>query len=96
MQYDKENRQITVSQNTGVTLSVALIIMFAGAIMTATTTFNRIDTRGKQNAETTTDLRERVTKLEAESNESQVKFTEIQTQLKSIDANLLEIKEKLK
>lgn len=94
--YDKEQKTFTITQSTGITFSLALLLMLAGAVISATTwvttTQARIDNLGLSVKEN----RENITNLTKKSNDSDVKFVEIQTQLKSIDSNLLEIKAKLK
>ena len=96
MKYDKDSKTITISQNTGVTLSITLIIMFAGAIFTVSTWVSDTRYNTAQNTRDITTVRADVVKLQTEGTDAKVKFTEIQTQLKGIDASLLEIKESLR
>lgn len=95
MDFNKAQKTITISQSTGITVSLTLIIMFAGAIFTSATWI--ADMRNRiTDVEKTSDLNATdIATLKSESTTTQVKFTEIQTQLKGIDATLLEIKAKL-
>lgn len=88
IQYDKDQKTFTITQGTGVTLSLTLLIMLvtaAGSIATwVSTTQSRIDNL----ASSVKENRENITDLIKRSNDSDVKFVEIQTQLKSIDVNI--------
>ncbi len=95
MEINRTNKTITISQNTGVTFSVAFLIMVAGALVTGTTWVAGMDNRTRSIEEHTTTNTQDIGRLKSESTTNQVKFTEIQTQLKSIDATLVEIKERL-
>lgn len=95
MKYDKQARTITISQNTGITVSFALLIMFAGAIFTIATWVGDTRHNTTQNTTDISSLKADVVKLQGSDTETKVKLTEIQTQLKSIDTSLLEIKERL-
>lgn len=95
MEINRENKTITITQNTGITVSIALILMFAGAIFTTATWVADMRNRVSALENTTNTQSTYITKLQADSTTSQVKFTEIQTQLKSIDTTLVEIKERL-
>lgn len=95
MEVNRTKKTITISQNTGITVSIALVLMFAGAIFTVATWTTDVRNITQRNKTDIVDLRNDVTQLKVDSTTSQVKFTEIQTQLKSIDATLLEIKERL-
>lgn len=96
MEINKRDRTITISQNTGITVSVALAAMFAGAIFTVATWAADIRNRVTATELTSTDNTTEIIKLQGQYNESQIKLTEIQTQLKSIDTTLLEIKERVR
>lgn len=94
--YDKEQKTFTITQSTGITFSLALLLMLAGAVISATTWVTTTQARIDNLALSVKENRENITNLTKKSNDSDVKFVEIQTQLKSIDSNLLEIKAKLK
>lgn len=93
MRYDKDHKTITISQNTGITVSIALLIMFAGAVFTIATWTTDVRRTSLQNSTDITNLQADVVKLQAENIDARVKLTEIQTQLKNIDLSLIEIKE---
>lgn len=96
MEINRKDKTLTISQNTGVTVSLALVIMFSGAVFTGATWLadvrNRISNIELTDAQQQTDI----SRLKSESTTNQVKFSEIQTQLKSIDSTLVEIKDRLK
>ena len=87
-------KTITVSQTTGITVSVTLLIMFAGAIFTAATWIADIRNRTTNLELVQTRHNDDITLLKADSVNSQIKFTEIQTQLKGIEALLIELKDR--
>ncbi len=95
IQYDKQQKTFTITQNTGVTVSIALLLMLAGGVVSATTWVNTTQSRIDNVVAAAKENRENITGLIKKSNDSDVKFVEIQTQLKSIDSTLLEIKTKL-
>jgi septal ring factor EnvC (AmiA/AmiB activator) len=95
MNIDKDNKTITVAQNTGVTVSVALLIMFTGAIITLASSYADFQNRLTQAENKLTGLNTDIIRLKADGTDAKIKLTEIQTQLKSIDTSLLEIKQKL-
>ena len=88
-------KTITVSQTTGITVSVTLLIMFAGAVFTTATWIADIRNNVSDLQIVTERNRQDVASLKNENTSTQVKFTEIQTQLKGIDATLLEIKQSI-
>lgn len=96
MEINKQNKTITITQNTGITISIALVIMLTGALFTLATYFADQRNRLTIVESAQVSLRGDITKLQTESTDSRIKYTEIQTQLKSIDTTLLEIKEKLR
>lgn len=93
MKLDHETKTITISQNTGITFSVAFLLMVAGALISGAVwvanTQSHIDEVTRQ-VEVT---RQDVEQLKSDTNDAKVKYAEIQTQLKSIDATLIEIKQ---
>lgn len=95
MKYDKDQKTITLSQNTGITVSVALLTMFAGAIFTIATWSTDMRRSTIQNTQDITTIQADIIELRADSIDGRVKLTEIQTQLKNIDLSLIEIKERL-
>lgn len=95
MKYDKTSKTITLSQNTGITVTVTLAFMFAGACFTIATWVGDTRHNTATNTQDIGNLKSDVTKLQSENIDTKVKLTEIQTQLKSIDISLIEIKERL-
>lgn len=96
MKIDKELKTITISQNTGITFSLALLIMLGGALITATTWVSNTASQVHALEAKSNTQQSDIDALKAESVTTQVKLTEIQTQLKGIDVSLVEIKESLK
>lgn len=96
IQYNKEEKTFTITQNTGVTVSIALLVMLAGAVMSGTTWVNTTQSRIDSLTQSIKENRANIAELTKKTNESDVKFVEIQTQLKSIDTTLFEIKSALK
>lgn len=95
MKLDRERKTITISQNTGITVSVMLMIMFTGAVATATTWVATTENRVSAVEERSSSNKNDINKLKTENTNALVKFTEIQSQLKSMDITLTEIKSKL-
>lgn len=94
--YNKEEKTFTITQNTGVTVSIALLLMLAGAVISSTTWVNTTQSRIDSLAQSVRDNRANIAELTKKTNESDIKFVEIQTQLKSIDTTLFEIKSALR
>lgn len=86
--YDKEQKTFTITQSTGVTFSLALLLMIGGAVVSATTWVTTTQSRMDNVIASVKENRENITDLIKRSNDSDVKFVEIQTQLKSIDVNI--------
>lgn len=95
MEANDKNKTLTIKQSTGVTFSLIMLVMFAGAIATVFTWTADMRNRVTNAEGMVTILRADIVKLQNEGTDTKVKFTEIQTQLKSIDATLLDIKERL-
>lgn len=96
MKYDKETKTITLSQNTGVTISLMFLILIGGAIASASTWVSMVNSKVDFLEKVTGDNASNIMGLQADSNASKVKYAEIQTQLKSIDTTLIEIKQAMK
>lgn len=86
--YDKDQKTFTITQSTGVTFSLALLLMISGAVISATTWVTTTQSRMDNVIASVKENRENITGLIKRSNDSDVKFVEIQTQLKSIDVNI--------
>lgn len=86
--YDKEQKTFTITQSTGVTFSLALLLMIGGAVVSATTWVTTTQSRMDNVIASVKENRKNITDLIKRSNDSDVKFVEIQTQLKSIDVNI--------
>lgn len=93
MDHSKKSKTITVSQNTGITISVTLVIMFSGALFTGATWIADMRNRTANLELVQTRHNNDINALKSDSVNSQIKFTEIQTQLKGIEALLIELKE---
>ena len=92
MNYNHEAKTLTISQNTGITFSVALLIALCSALiasaMWVTTTQNRMDSAILSIKEN----REEISKLKASDTSNQIQFTEIQAQLKGLGFSQDELK----
>lgn len=80
--------QIILSQKTYITLSLSLVIMIGGALITATSWFVTLQNQVTLNASDITDLK-------ADNITSKVQLAEIKSQLTNIDSNILDIKQRL-
>lgn len=92
MTYNKEEKTLTISQNTGITFSVAFFLMVAGAISTGAVWVNNTQSRLDGAVASIKENREEITKLKTSDTSNQIKFTEIQTQLKGIGVTQEELK----
>ena len=86
---------LTITKNTGITFSVAFLVGVGSFIWTSSQQVSEVRTQIEQNVQQIEDLKDSVSELETEGVTTQLKLTEIQTQLRGIDATLLEIKQKL-
>jgi len=80
--------QIILSQKTYITLSLSLVIMIGGALITATTWFVTLQ---NQVTMSTSDIAD----LKADNITAKVQLAEIKSQLSNIDSNILDIKQRL-
>lgn len=96
MTKNSENKTITIKQSTGFNISLIILVMAVGAIITFTTFISDIKTRSVDNKNKISDIERDLQGIHNETNDSKIKYTEIQTQLKNIDATLVEIKQKLR
>lgn len=80
--------QIILSQKTYITLSLSLVIMIGGALITATSWFVTLQNQVTLNASDITDLK-------ADNITSKVQLAEIKSQLTNIDSNIQDIKQRL-
>lgn len=92
MNYSHEDKTLTISQNTGITFSVAFFLMVAGAIATGAVWVNATQTRVDNAIASIKENRAKIDRLEASDTSNQIKFTEIQTQLKGIGVTQEELK----
>lgn len=90
-----KDKTITIKQTTGVNISLALLVMAVGALVTFTTFISDIKNRSIDNRNEIINIKAEMEKVKADANDSKIRLTEIQTQLKSIDTTLLEIKARL-
>lgn len=96
MTKDSKDKTITLKQSTGFNISLVILVMAIGAVITFTTFITDIKNRSIDNKNRILELEQELVKINNENNESKVKYSEIQTQLKNIDATLIEIKQKLR
>lgn len=92
---DKDKKTITITQNTGITLSVTFLIMLLGVTISTVTWFNLVNSQIKMLDNRTSDNASDILKLKTESTATQIKFSEIQAQLKNIEATLSDIKQRV-
>ena len=95
MNIDRENKTVTIRQNTAINISLVLALTLASMLISAAVTFADLRNQVKLNETNVTELKNRTTKLEIEGTNTKVEFSKIQTQLLNIETNLIEIKEKL-
>lgn len=84
IQYDREQKTFTITQNTGITFSLALLLMISGAVISATTWVTTTQSRMDNVIASVKENQEEINKLKATDTTNQIKFTEIQTELKNI------------
>ncbi len=96
MTKDNETKTITLKQSTGFNISLVILVMAVGAVITFTTFITDIKSRSIDNKNRLNAVEEDLQKIHNENNDSKVKYSEIQVQLKNIDETLLEIKQKLR
>ena len=96
MTKDSKDKTITLKQSTGFNISLVILVMAVGAVITFTTFITDIKSRSIDNKNRLNAVEEDLQKIHNETNDSKVKYSEIQVQLKNIDATLLEIKQKLR
>lgn len=92
MNYNHEDKTLTISQNTGITFSVAFFLMVAGAIVTGAVWVNTTQTRIDNAVASIKENRADINILKTSDTSNQIKFTEIQTQLKGIGVTQEELK----
>lgn len=95
MKYNKTTKTLTITRSTMVNISVALLIFLGGALITATIQVQNVRNQVDNNAGSIGKLQERIGGLESDSVTTKVQLSDIQAQLRGIDANLLEIKQRL-
>lgn len=93
MTRDTENKTITLKQNTAINVSVALLIMFSGALITATLAFADLQNKVLAHAKEIPEIKEDIVTVKAENIILKVELTKVQTQLTSIEGHLLDIKQ---
>lgn len=90
-----KDKSITLTKNTVITTSAAFLIMVGGALITATSWLLSVKTKAEANSSVIEELKTKSDRLEQENVNAKVEFSKIQTQLKNIEVNVLEIKERL-
>jgi len=69
--------------------------MFGGALVTVTTTYNQMQSRISENARQIVQLNAQISTLSNDSINAKVQLSDIQAQLKNIDTNILDVKQRL-
>jgi cell division protein FtsL len=87
--------QFTIGRKTVITFSASFLLMLAGALVTATVTFNDMRNQIHQNQIAIHENKTRLAEVEQATNEAKVSFGQIQTELKNINLTMLEIKAQL-
>lgn len=95
MVHDKQNKTVTLTQNTAIGVSLGFLIVLGTMLMTVTTAFVDVKNQVGQNKLDIAQLQEDTNKLEIETINAKVEFSKIQAQLTSIETNIIEIKERL-
>lgn len=95
MAYNRASKTLTIKRNTAINTSVAFLLMVAGALITATITFQNLRNQVYVNLQSINDLKASSSELQTDNIDAKVEFSKIQEQLKSIDANILEVKAQL-
>lgn len=95
MHVDKQQKTVTIKQNTAINISLAFLLVIAGALMTATTAFVEMKNRVHTNERSIQALSDKTNRLDTETINARVEFSKIQTQLLNIETNIIEIKERL-
>lgn len=83
----------TWSDNTRVTVTVGFALLIIGAIFAAGMNISLYQTRVEASEKAIGELQQKQEKNEADNIQMQIKLSEIQTTLKSVDATLTEIKQ---
>lgn len=86
---------ITISTNSAITVSLALVLMFAGAVWTGAITVSSWDNRVSALEKQDVEQDKKIIELSSDNVNAKVQLSEIQTQLKNIDTNILDIKQRL-
>lgn len=93
---DREQKTITISQNTGITISVALGLMIAGVLVTSVTFMNGLINRTTNLEIATSQHQTDIKTLQYDNAAAKITAAKLETRLTSIDTTLLEIKERLR
>ena len=92
----EEPKTITIKQNTAINVSVAIVIMFAGALITATTMFVELRGQVAVNKSGVEQMNVDISNLKAENTIVKVELAKVQSQLTSIESHLIDLKEGLR
>lgn len=93
---DSERKTITISQNTGITISVAFSLMIAGFLVTSVTFMNGLINRTTNLEIATSQHQTDIKTLQDDDAAAKITEAKLETRLTSIDTTLLEIKERLR
>ena len=91
-----KSKTYTISQSTGVKISITFALMLAGALVSGVTWINMTQNNINELNSAVTSNTIKIDKLQSDNNEAKLKYTEIATQLRNIDATLVEIKQRLR
>ena len=92
MNYNRDDRTITVKQATGVYTSIGFLITLGIALFFSSQCLTTIQNRVDSAVTSIKENREEINKLKTSDTSNQIKFTEIQTQLKGIGVTQEELK----
>jgi hypothetical protein len=95
VKYNKDEKTLTLSRNTFLNISVGILIMLGGALVTATISFQNLRNQVSQNTITAQKNNDNILRLQTDGTSAKIELTKIQTQLSSIESTLIELKEGL-
>lgn len=95
MNYDPDNKTITVHRNTGITLSLGVLVTLVASVISITSAYSRVLAQASEDSSNISTDSQRISKLENDNVDSKTQLSSINARLTSIDANILEIKSRL-
>lgn len=88
-----EPKTITIKQNTAISFSVAMILMIAGALISATTIFVELRNQVTVNKIDNQNQAADINVLKNENTLVKVELAKVQSQLTAIESHLIDIKQ---